>query len=291
MSALRFSRRWFWLGLLALLLITFAAGYHQLQQYERERLFDVQPGTARWFAGMPAGVQEEWIALPGTDDQYLHGWWWPAENADAPALLYLHGVRWNLTGQIFRLEQLRAMGYSILAIDYRGFGQSSERLPSEQSVYEDARAAWQRLTELQPDAGKRYIYGHSLGGAVAINLASELDNREHPVVSGLIVESTFTRLTDAVKTVLDGGLPLHLLLSQRFDSVSKVSHLHMPILIAHGLNDTYLPARFAEELFEVANEPKSLVLIKGADHNNSLRMGRPDYRQAMQDLFKLSAEN
>jgi alpha-beta hydrolase superfamily lysophospholipase len=96
---------------------------------------------------------------------------------DAPAILYLHGVRWNLTGQAFRIEQLRAMGYSVLAIDYRGFGQSRGDLPSEASVYEDARAAWERFTAMQPDAGKRLIYGHSLGGAVAIDLAADRPRR------------------------------------------------------------------------------------------------------------------
>ena len=83
-------------------------------------------------------------------------------------------MRWNLTGQAFRIEQLRAMGYSVLAIDYRGFGQSKGDLPSEASVYEDARAAWERFTAMQPDASKRLIYGHSLGGAVAIDLAADL---------------------------------------------------------------------------------------------------------------------
>ena len=106
--------------------------------------------------------------------QRIHAWWWPAVAKDAPAVLYLHGTRWNLTGQTSRIDQLHAFGFSVLAIDYRGFGKSDGDLPSEQTVYEDARVAWNRLTELQPDASKRFIYGHSLGGAVAIDLAARL---------------------------------------------------------------------------------------------------------------------
>src|SRR4029453_8261572 len=98
-------------------------------------------------------------------------------SSHAPAVLYLHGSRWNLTGQTSRIEQLRSFGFSVLAIDYRGFGKSDGDLPSEQTVYEDARIAWDRLVQLQPEPSLRFIYGHSLGGAVAIDLASYLSTR------------------------------------------------------------------------------------------------------------------
>jgi hypothetical protein len=80
-------------------------------------------------AGQRAGVRPAARSFKAGEN--IHAWWWPAEKANAPAILYLHGVRWNLTGQLFRIEQLRAAGYSVLAIDYRGFGQSKGDLPSE----------------------------------------------------------------------------------------------------------------------------------------------------------------
>ena len=118
----------------------------------------------------------------GATVQRIHAWWWPTA-PDAPAILYLHGSRWNLAGQLFRIEQLHEFGFSVLAIDYRGFGQSDGDLPSEKTVYEDARVAWQRLVELQPDPALRFIYGHSLGGAVAIDLAAGLSDQASPRVS------------------------------------------------------------------------------------------------------------
>src|SRR5262249_12295314 len=152
----------------------FVAGCAQLSMKERELVFRVEPGTARWFSSMPDGMQELDIPVTTTASdkpQRIHAWWWPAADARAPTMLYLHGARWNLTGHMFRIEQLRDFGFSVLAIDYRGFGKSDGDLPSEETAYEDARAAWEQLVKLQPDPQRRFIYGHSLGGAVAVDLA------------------------------------------------------------------------------------------------------------------------
>ena len=188
------------------------------------------------------------------------------------------------------------MGYSVLAIDYRGFGQSKGDLPSEASVYEDARAAWERFTAMQPDANKRLIYGHSLGGAVAIDLAADLAaqaKKDHgPVpVRGLVIESTFTSLGDAVAQVADNNLPVkwlpvRWLLSQKFDSIDKIVDIDMPLLVVHGLADQFMPSRFSQQLFNAANEPKRLLLVPGGTHNNSMSLGGAQYRQALDGLMK-----
>ncbi|HEV2607945.1 MAG TPA: alpha/beta hydrolase, partial [Xanthomonadaceae bacterium] len=122
-------------------------------QHEEERLtFRVVKEVPGWYAGLPDGVHEFDIPVNhGAEAQRIHAWWWPAKNPNAPAVLYLHGSRWSLTGQVFRLEQLRAFGFSVLAIDYRGFGKSDGDLPSERTVYEDARAAWDWMVAQQPD--------------------------------------------------------------------------------------------------------------------------------------------
>src|SRR6202158_388584 len=148
-------------------------------QHEEERLtFRVVKEVPGWYAGLPDGVHE--FDLPvnrGADAQRIHAWWWPAKNPNAPAVLYLHGTRWSLTGQVFRLEQLRDFGFSVLAIDYRGFGKSDGDVPSERTVYEDAHAAWDWLVARQPDPARRFIYGHSLGGAVAVDLAAAVSEQ------------------------------------------------------------------------------------------------------------------
>lgn len=282
---------------ICLLLITLFAvglpvGCSVLEQKERELVFRIEPGTASWFSGLPRGIEELQLTDSAfTDQQNIHAWWWPAADADAPALLYLHGVRWNLTGHLFRLEQLRALGFSVLAIDYRGFGQSLGDLPSERSVYADARIGWERLKELQPDANKRFIYGHSLGGAVAVDLAAELGQQaerdDAPAEArALIIESTFTSLADVATVVSDTTLPVRWLLSQKFDSVNKIDQIGMPLLVVHGTEDRYVPPRFSEQLYEAARQPKQLLLVEGATHNNSLRVALGAYGRALQALLE-----
>ena len=285
------ARRFTWACMIAVI-VGLPVGCAVLQHKERELVFRIEPGTASWYSGLPADVQELELRAPGFGTtQNIHAWWWPAQRKDAPAVLYLHGSRWNLTGQLFRIEQLRSLGFSILAIDYRGFGQSLGQLPSETTVYEDARIAWERLVQLQPDPQRRLIYGHSLGGAVAVDLAAELGSgaREANVpapVRGLIIESTFTNLADVATAIANTSLPVRWLLSQKFDSLDKIADINMPVLIVHGTDDRYVPARFSEELFAAAREPKNLLLVPGGTHNNSMRLGRQAYSQAIQALLK-----
>ncbi|MGG5289243.1 alpha/beta hydrolase [Pseudomonas shirazensis] len=288
---LHLKRRWLSWLCMAVLMIGLPAGCSVLQHKERELVFRIEPGQASWFRGLPAGVQElDLRPRTFTANQSLHAWWWPAKRADAPAILYLHGVRWNLTGQLFRIEQLHAMGYSVLAVDYRGFGQSRGDLPSEATVYEDAQVAWERFAQLQPDRNKRLIFGHSLGGAVAVELAAELSRQAQKdgspsAARGLILESTFTSLGDVAAVVADTALPVRWLLSQKFDSIDKIDQVGMPVLLVHGQDDRYVPPRFSQQLYEAAQQPKTLLLVPGASHNNSMSLAGPRYRQAIKALL------
>lgn len=295
MPTLFFSRlkaRWLTLLCMTLVILGMPLSCSVLEHEERKLLFQIEPGTASWYHGLPADVQELELKTPSFgDSQNIHAWWWPAAQAKAPAVLYLHGTRWNLTGQFFRIEQLHAMGFSVLAIDYRGFGQSLGSLPSETTVYEDARIAWTRLKVLQPDPNKRLLYGHSLGGAVAIDLAAELGRDAErdggkKQARGLIIESTFTTLADVATAVANTAFPVRWLLSQKFDSIDKIAEIHMPVLIVHGTADPYVPSRFSEELYQAAQEPKRLLLVPGGTHNNSMSLGGEAYSQAIQTLLK-----
>jgi alpha-beta hydrolase superfamily lysophospholipase len=297
MSTTSTRRRFLPLTFLALLLsIGLPFGCSQLAHKERELVFNIEPGTASWFSGVPEGVQQ--FNIPVTtgisQTQYIHAWWWPAKRKNAPAVLYLHGTRWNLTAQVRRITALRNLGYSVLAIDYRGFGDSPGDLPSESTVYEDARIAWKRLMELQPDSSKRYIYGHSLGGAIAVNLAEQISGQKDKdsdlgAAAGLMIESTFTSLADAAAAVIDTSLPIRWLMSERFDSIDKIDQVDMPVLIAHGTSDQYVPPRFSEELFKKAQEPKRLLMIDGGNHTNSMSIGSQEYAQAVRELFGLKS--
>lgn len=283
----RLGLRWFPLLCMALLIVGLPVGCSILQHKERELVFRIEPGTASWYSGLPKAVQEfELKPASFKAGQNIHAWWYPAASKDAPAILYLHGVRWNLTGQLFRIEQLHALGFSVLAIDYRGFGKSHGDLPSETTVYEDARIAWERFQVLQPDPQKRLIYGHSLGGAVAIDLAAELGQQSPVPVRGLVIESTFTSLADVATAVANTSLPVRWLLSQKFDSIDKIADIRMPLLVVHGLDDRYVPPRFSQQLFAAAQEPKRLLLVPGASHNNSMSLAGRTYRQALDQLMQ-----
>jgi len=269
-------------------LAAFIGGCMQLEERERELTFRPSRVAAGWFSGLPDGVRE--VSLPvgtGANAPKLDAWWWPAERIDAPAILYLHGSRWNLTGQLRRIEQLHRFGFSVFAIDYRGFGKSDGDLPSEETVYADALEAWNWLAKQQPDPARRLIYGHSLGGAVAIDLAARLSEKPGDEARGLIVESTFTTLGDVASAMAPEWIPVRLLLSQKFDSLDKIAHVRMPVFIAHGAGDRLIPPRFSSALFAAAHQPKKLLLVDGASHNNAMIVGAGDYLEGLIELFDL----
>ncbi len=269
----------------AALLAVAIGGCAALETKERELLFRPVREAAGWYNGTPETVQEIYLPVGAqARGERIHALWWPADNAGAPVVLYLHGVRWNLTGHLNRMSQLRRFGFSVFAIDYRGFGKSDGELPSEATVYEDARAGWQWLVEREPDASRRYIYGHSLGGAVAIDLAAQVSGSPDSA-RGLIVESSFTSLPELVSDSGYGWVPWQLLLSQKFDSIGKIQQIKMPVLIVHGEEDRYVPARLSSALYAAAPQPKKLLLIPNGTHNNGVWTGDTHYRQALDELF------
>ena len=267
------------------MLAALAAGCATLEQKERELTFRVVKSDAGWYAGLPAGVQDLYLPVTTAPDApRINAWWWPDDDPQAPVIYYLHGARWNLTGHLRRIEQLRSFGFSVLAIDYRGFGKSDGDLPSEATVYEDARAGWEWLVARQPDPARRFIYGHSLGGAVAIDLAARLAG-DGGGARGLIVEATFTTLADIAAEMTFRWLPTDLILTQKFDSIAKIGRIAMPVLVVHGASDRFVPARFSEALYEAAPAPKKLLLVENGSHNNSMWAGNGAYQQALEELF------
>ncbi len=230
------------------------------------------------------GVQYEEVSIPagkGEDRGELDAWWIPAENRkDAPTILYLHGNDRNISDNLEHTLRLHGMGYNVLLPDYRGYGKSSGGKPSERKVYEDAEAAWQYLVKWRGMApGKIFIYGHSLGGAIAIDLAVH-----HPEAAGLIAESTFTSMK-AMGEINYGYLPVGLLINQRFESLKKIPALKIPLLIIHGTWDKRVPVAMGKQLYAAAPEPKKLLLIEGGEHSNSSSVGWIEYRDALADFI------
>ena len=276
--------------LIAVLLATaLFAGCATLDEKQRAWIF--QPSDRTWGGGLAAaeGMQDVWIPLPSAKGEKtadnaaarLHGLWLPASKPAAPVLLYLHGARFNVTGSAPRIRRMQELGFSVLAIDYRGFGKSSPGLPSEATAYEDARAAWDWLGKQYPSQ-PRYIFGHSLGGPIAIHLASEVLDE-----SGTLVEGTFTSIAEVVGTSKWGWVPLSFLITQRFEAVKKVAQTGSPLLVVHGAEDQLIAPALGRKLFDAAVEPKMFVLVEGGSHHNTNQVGLPQYREALAKLFAL----
>jgi len=267
-----------------LLAALLAGGCAALDEQQRRWIF--QPGQRSWWAGDAAaeGMQDVWIpfrAAASGDDVRLHGLWLPQARADAPVLLYLHGARYDVRGSAPRMRRMHELGFAVLGVDYRGFGRSSEGLPSEATAGEDARAAWDWLGT-RHGAAPRYIFGHSLGGALAVQLAAAVTDE-----AGLIVEGSFGSIPDVVRTFRWGWLPLSPLITQRLDAGSRIAQVGAPVLVVHGSDDTLIPPALGRALYEQAAEPKRFVLVQGGSHHSTNAVGQAQYRQALQELFGL----
>jgi alpha-beta hydrolase superfamily lysophospholipase len=279
------------LALLASLGGALAGGCSSLDEQQRRWIF--QPSKVGWGGSFAAeGMDDVWIRFSARDSGAqvtLHGLWLPAEPADggdkAPVMLYLHGARWDVRGSAGRIRRMQALGFSVLAIDYRGFGRSDDGLPSETSALEDARAAWQWLG--REHAGvPRYLFGHSLGGAVAVQLAAQPGEGPADAPAGLMLEGTFTSLKDVISGFKWGWLPVGPLLTQRFDSRAAITKVKAPLLVVHGSEDRLIPPSLGKALYDSAKVArKKWVLVAGGSHHSANALGQAAYRQAVHDLF------
>jgi len=277
-------RRYAGLALMAMLLPGLT-GCAWLDAKVRELVYRPTPERQANFSGLRPGDLSFATPVPGvttgTQDS-LQMWWMPHADAQAPTLLYLHGTFRNLYRNIGKIDALRAAGYSVLAIDYRGWGESSPIIPSEQTIYADATVAWTELTRRQPDPRKRVIYGHSVGGGVAVELAS---HKHHSIdYGGLIVESSFTRLPDVAAA--DGilGTLLSGFSTQQFDSIDKISKVDAPVLIIHGSNDRTVPVALGRALRDAAPANTRWVEIAGGTHSRLYSDAPEIYQQTLRNF-------
>ncbi|MGD9111617.1 MAG: alpha/beta fold hydrolase [Desulfobacterales bacterium] len=211
----------------------------------------------------------------------IHAWWIPAEYSSSRYLLYFHGSALNIGANITHARRFHQMGFSVMLVSYRGYGKSDGTFPSEAQIYLDAQAAWSYLVEQKGiDPGSIFIYGHSLGAAVAIQLAVD-----HPGAGGLIVEAAFTSIADMARRMPQYRIfPIELIVHQRFESVAKVSRLQVPVLYIHGTDDKLVPHEMSRELYKRTASFKQLKFIRGGGHNNSAAVGGDEYLQAVRNF-------
>ena len=240
--------------------------------------------------------EEVWLPITNKSGKIekLHGWWIPGNSPSQPGapplqrgefkkvLLYLHGRRFNIGANINQSYRFQQLGFSVLLVDYRGYGRSQGGFPKESQVYEDAETAYNYLVkQRQLSPSQILLYGHSLGGAVAIELAIK-----HPEAAGLIVHNSFTSMLDMVENhAFLRFFPIRLLLTQRFDSIAKVKSLKMPVLFVHGIADRFVPATMSKKLYASSLQPKRLLLVPNATHHNGdAFFNDREYRQTIVDF-------
>ena len=273
---------------IALALLASVGGCATLDTWQRKAIFQHERAAvdAQFVdAAMPAGTEAFDLVLANGDT--VHAWYREA-SALAPTVLFLHGARRNLYGSQHRIERLAGLGLNVLAIDYRGFGHSTPLLPSEETALQDARAAFDELLRRQPDPRRRFLYGYSLGGAVAIALAAERDG-----AAGVVVESSFTSITEVVRSSRWGWLPfLGAAVTQEFDSRARIGQVNEPLLIVHGTADGVIPHTMSDELLAAATgvrpDFKRLVKIEGAGHRGAPFVDRPIFDSALREFVGLA---
>lgn len=232
-------------------------------------LYQPRPGIT--FDYERVGIEAEQVFLTAEDGVRIHAFRLRAPVAPrAPrAVLFLHGNAGNASDRLPNAERLRQLGADVLVLDYRGYGLSAGH-PTERGLYADARAGLAFLTQkLRLPETRVVVFGRSLGGAVAVDLAQDRN------LAGVILESTFSSLSDAGAVHFTrAAAPI---VWGRFVSDEKISRVHAPLLFFHGELDSTLPHALGERLYAAANEPKSFVTLRGARHNDTVQVGGEPY--------------
>ena len=222
------------------------------------------------------GLRFDDVRLEADDGVSLHGWFVPAPDARL-TMLFLHGNAGNISHRLDSLRLFHELGLSTLILDYRGYGRSAGG-PSEEGTYRDATAAWRYLVEERGIPPQRIVvFGRSLGGGVAVWLASQETPR------ALIVESTPTSIPDMGAGVYP-FLPVRLLARIHYDSLRRIPEVGCPVLVVHSREDEIIPFEHGRRLFSAAREPKAFLAIRG-DHNGGFLLSGAEYVQGLADFL------
>jgi len=229
------------------------------------------------------GLHYENINLTTSDGVNINGWFVPGENLAEDnhvtrlTVLFFHGNAGNISHRLEKIGIFRDLGVDTFIIDYRGYGRSEGR-PNEQGTYHDAQAAYEYLTQQRKLAPRSIVtYGESLGCAIAADLASKVELR------GLVLEEGFTSTGDVGQEMFP-FLPVRRLVRNKYDTISKLPGIHIPLLIFHSREDTLINFSHGQRLFAAANDPKQFVELHGG-HNDAFEVSALTYRAALSKFF------
>ncbi len=253
--------RWF------IILLVIYAGLCTLMFSLQDKLIYF-PGSAGDVVITPGdmGLDFEDLRLASTNGATIHAWYTPCKEARG-TVIFSHGNAGTISGRVDLVRDFHHLRLNSLFYDYQGFGKS-EGSPSEARPYDDAAAAWQFVVDTKKETPARIlIWGRSLGGGVAVELATR-HCAAGQRVAGLIAESTFASLADVAGRHYP-FLPVRLLLRHRYDSLSKISAITCPKLFVHSPADRVVHYASGKKLYEAAPPPRTWLDLDG-DHNTGM---------------------
>ena len=230
------------------------------------------------------GIEYDDVTFRTEDGLNLHGWFVPGKKSspdeDLHTLLWFHGNAGNINHRLGNIKMLHErVQVNVFIIDYRQYGRSEGKI-SEKGTYIDAGAALAHLhSRKEINQEKIIFFGRSLGSAVAVELALKEKCR------ALILETPFTSILEMGKKLYP-FLPVSLLLKTKYDSLSKIRNIKVPILIMHGDKDDLVPFEHGKRLYDMANEPKEFYTIPGAGHNDTHIVGGDEYFDVIRNFVK-----
>ena len=303
-SARRSPRLTWWKRWLLLLTVPYLGALIMLAAFQRSLIY--HPFAAKSLPANQAGFgtgRAHDVSARTEDNLDLRGWLvlakghvagtaeqFSAELAKGrPVVLYFGGNAANRNYRMLEVQVLTEAGADVLIFDYRGYGDSPGE-PSEEGLARDARAVWRFATESKKIESQRIVlYGESLGGGVAVRLASEMSLNKTPP-AGVILRSTFSSLTDAAASHFP-FIPVRWVLIDRFPSDQRIRDVTCPLLQLHGRRDTIVPIRLGQKLFAAAPDksasgiPKIFVDLPQADHNDVMETSRSEVSKAVRDFL------
>jgi fermentation-respiration switch protein FrsA (DUF1100 family) len=251
-------------------------------------LYVMQPkflyGPARDVSSTPAelGLDFEDVVFKNSDGLDLSGWYIPAKNSKL-TVLFCHGNGGNMAHRLDSINIFNNLGLNCFIFDYRGYGHSLGK-PSEEGTYTDAMAAYKWLIkEKKMPAEDIIIFGRSLGGTIAAQLASKVE------AGALIVESAFTSYVDIGKEYYP-YMPVRWFARFSYRTIDYIKEVCCPVMLIYSGNDEIVPFKFGLELYEAANEPKEFIEIFGS-HNDCFLASGDIYIEVWEKWLKFLIEN
>lgn len=227
--------------------------------YASQRNLMYFPGGQREEISSLTQAIPEIIPVQTADNIKFKAWYWPAKEG-LPTLVFFHGNGQAYQFWVNKMMVYQSQGYGVYFTDYRGYGGVSGK-PSEQGIYQDARAHLKELFDRGISPDEVVYYGESLGTGVATQMATEFPPK------AIVYESAYPATSEIAKGRY-WMFPVDFLMKDQFRSIDKIDRLNMPKIFIHGKKDFVIPIRYGRELFDAAPEPKEWIQMDNSGHND-----------------------